>query len=274
MTELFSTGKFANLCGLKRDTIIFYDKIGLLKPEKVTEKGYRYYSMRSYYFMMWVRMMQGCGLSLDEIITCKDENNEDNLLALIESGTDNLIEKHKQLGFQIQYNKFLLENLESIKNMEPDTCYEFDLPADYYISSLPYYIEQDYSDGNIAFNQQCYDEYRQYMKDHNIPFEFFDGILINYADWKQKKKCFHIITLVPEPIDCERFRISPSSKYLCMVSQEGYKLNISKIEQMYKYAADKGLTLSNDVFICSLAEYHILYDKENDLYLYTIQILN
>ena len=40
--HLFKTAEFAALCGVKKDTLLHYDHIGLLKPQKVGENGYRY----------------------------------------------------------------------------------------------------------------------------------------------------------------------------------------------------------------------------------------
>ena len=44
--HLFKTAEFAALCGVKKDTLLHYDHIGLLKPQRVGENGYRYYSAR------------------------------------------------------------------------------------------------------------------------------------------------------------------------------------------------------------------------------------
>ena len=38
------TGDFAKLCGTNKRTLIHYDEIGLFKPARTDEKGYRYYS--------------------------------------------------------------------------------------------------------------------------------------------------------------------------------------------------------------------------------------
>ena len=40
------TAEFAALCGVKKDTLLHYDHIGLLKPKRVGENGYRYYDPR------------------------------------------------------------------------------------------------------------------------------------------------------------------------------------------------------------------------------------
>lgn len=40
----FTTGEFAKLCGIKKQTLFHYDQIGILKPDIIGSNGYRYYS--------------------------------------------------------------------------------------------------------------------------------------------------------------------------------------------------------------------------------------
>ncbi|MBQ3520331.1 MAG: MerR family transcriptional regulator, partial [Firmicutes bacterium] len=42
--DYFTTGEFAKLCGVKKQTLFHYDQIGILKPEIIGSNGYRYYS--------------------------------------------------------------------------------------------------------------------------------------------------------------------------------------------------------------------------------------
>ena len=42
--HLFKTSSFAALCGVKKDTLLHYDHIGLLQPHSIGENGYRYYA--------------------------------------------------------------------------------------------------------------------------------------------------------------------------------------------------------------------------------------
>ena len=39
--HLFKTAAFAALCGVKKDTLLHYDHIGLLRPQAVGENGYQ-----------------------------------------------------------------------------------------------------------------------------------------------------------------------------------------------------------------------------------------
>lgn len=41
----FTTGEFAKRFGIKKDTLFYYDKIGLFKPAGINDNGYRYYTI-------------------------------------------------------------------------------------------------------------------------------------------------------------------------------------------------------------------------------------
>ncbi len=46
-TGMYAISEMASLFNVSRQTLIYYDKIGLFKPAVVNEKGYRFYSPHS-----------------------------------------------------------------------------------------------------------------------------------------------------------------------------------------------------------------------------------
>ena len=44
-----NVGEFARICHTTRETLLHYDRKGLLKPAYVAENGYRRYSMKQYF---------------------------------------------------------------------------------------------------------------------------------------------------------------------------------------------------------------------------------
>ncbi|MEK3934016.1 MerR family transcriptional regulator [Sporosarcina sp. FSL W7-1349] len=65
--KLFATGEFADLCGVKKQTLFHYDEIGLLKPEYKNENGYRYYSVQQAEVFSVIEMLKEIGMPLAEI---------------------------------------------------------------------------------------------------------------------------------------------------------------------------------------------------------------
>ena len=60
-------GKLAKSCGVKIDTVRYYERQDLLMPIERTESGYRRYSADSVKRLRFIRRAQGLGFKLSEI---------------------------------------------------------------------------------------------------------------------------------------------------------------------------------------------------------------
>lgn len=65
--KVFTTGEFAEMCGVKKQTLFHYDEIGLFKPEYKNPNGYRYYSIQQIETFSVISMLKEIGMSLEEI---------------------------------------------------------------------------------------------------------------------------------------------------------------------------------------------------------------
>ncbi|MCD8339299.1 MAG: MerR family DNA-binding transcriptional regulator [Burkholderiales bacterium] len=61
---MLKTKEFADLCGTTKETLFHYDRIGLLKPAKVSSNGYRLWSpnQRAKFFLVSLLKESGCSL--------------------------------------------------------------------------------------------------------------------------------------------------------------------------------------------------------------------
>ena len=66
-TGMYAISEMASLFNVSRQTLIYYDKIGLFKPAVVNEKGYRFYLPTQIPLMRLICMLRDLGLELDEI---------------------------------------------------------------------------------------------------------------------------------------------------------------------------------------------------------------
>jgi len=57
-------------------TLHYYDRIGLLKPTKVTDSGYRYYDDAAVERLRWIGLYQEIGFSLKQIAEIMDADDE------------------------------------------------------------------------------------------------------------------------------------------------------------------------------------------------------
>jgi DNA-binding transcriptional MerR regulator/effector-binding domain-containing protein len=127
--KLFTTGEFADLCGVKKQTLFHYDDIGLLKPDYKNENGYRYYSVQQAEVFGVIEMLKEIGMSLEEIkdflhfktpketielLTEKDEMMKKKIVKM--QRTQKIIQnKKKQIeeALRLDFDQFTIEMMET-----------------------------------------------------------------------------------------------------------------------------------------------------------------
>lgn len=67
LRKYFTTGEFAKLCHVKKQTLFHYDEIGLLSPEIKTDKGYRYYSYHQFDVFNVIELLKEVDMPLKDI---------------------------------------------------------------------------------------------------------------------------------------------------------------------------------------------------------------
>lgn len=116
---LFTIGQFAAIHEITKKTLMWYDEVGLLKPDVKGENGYRYYTYRQSPTLETILMLRELNISIDEIKKFMTDRSAYNMKELLESKIDELEKNIKHL-------KNIKHNLVSHqKNME--TLIDIDL---------------------------------------------------------------------------------------------------------------------------------------------------
>lgn len=78
----YSIQELSKLSGVSTRTLRWYDQIGLLKPSRVAESGYRYYGKREVDRLQDILYYRALGVELARIRECLDNPSFDRLAAL------------------------------------------------------------------------------------------------------------------------------------------------------------------------------------------------
>lgn len=98
MEKYLAIGEFASLCGVKKDTIFYYDEIGILKPDYIAENGYRYYTPDQVMIFEIITTLKAVGMSLKEIQKYSSRQNTKEFLDLLKEKRTELIETQRRLS--------------------------------------------------------------------------------------------------------------------------------------------------------------------------------
>lgn len=96
MKEKFLIGEFARLFNISSDTLRYYDKIGILKPQYDEKNHYRYYDVRSIFKLSRILFFKNLDISLNEIKKYMENKNIGNLISMLKK-------KDKELDFKIHH---------------------------------------------------------------------------------------------------------------------------------------------------------------------------
>ena len=80
----YTTGEFAELAGLNRRTLHYYDQIGLFSPDHIGENGYRYYSLYQLDRLALIVTLRDLGVSLKDIQACLESGDIEQMNTLLE----------------------------------------------------------------------------------------------------------------------------------------------------------------------------------------------
>ncbi|SDZ26382.1 DNA-binding transcriptional regulator, MerR family [Evansella caseinilytica] len=104
-----TTGQFAKLIGVSKDTLFHYDKIGIFSPEIKAENGYRYYSIYQSDVFYVIAMLKELGVPLKEIKEYLEKRSPDELIRLLEKEANTIARKINRLQAMKQLIKEKLQ---------------------------------------------------------------------------------------------------------------------------------------------------------------------
>jgi DNA-binding transcriptional MerR regulator len=126
---LFSISDFAKFSRVTRDTLLHYDRIGLLSPATRGENNYRQYSGHQLAVVNVIRTLQQLGMTLDEIKGLKDRRTPELTSEVLERQIEKI---DKTIKDWIRARKLLLtlrKTINSAKNINESSIAIQFLPA-------------------------------------------------------------------------------------------------------------------------------------------------
>lgn len=101
-------GEVADKCGVNKETIRYYERIGLIPETNRTEGGYRMYSLQTVDRLNFIKRMQELGFTLNEI---------DKLLGVVDCDETKCRDMYDFTVLKLEDIKRKIEDLKRIEKM-------------------------------------------------------------------------------------------------------------------------------------------------------------
>ncbi len=241
--KLFTTGEFADLCSVKKQTLFHYDDVGLLKPEYKKENGYRYYSIQQAEVFSVIDMLKEIGMSLTEI---KDFLNVKTPKETIEL----LTEKEEMMRRKIvkmQRTQRIIQNKR--KQIEVALSLDFDQLSIEEMESEHYVLSESIINSSDKEITKSIMEFIKYTKREELDLGYPIGALIrqeqvelgNYDNYS------HFYLRV-DPSKVADPYIKNAGKYVVAYHEGSYLTIQETYEKVKAFLFDKGYQICGDSF--------------------------
>lgn len=255
-------GDVADMVGLSRDTLRYYEKRGILSSQKA-ENGYRYYTDQDIMYLSHILYQRKMNIGLDDIEML--HANSDNI-SLLDSLTQNRIDEelreiraHQQTIARLKLTQTDCENIHNRLD-----CVELkDFPSAYAIvpqvsfeASMPAWL--DYSKRYPGLDMMyTFDEYSWELEGRRLSMSYKNTQLILYKELKD---------FVDYDIEEKAVPTTPSMLCVSNLCNSASRMpSADAILPMIEWAQNQGLMLSRQLY--STFTTHAFHKNQHKLFL-------
>ena len=266
--HLFKTAEFAALCGVKKDTLLHYDHIGLLKPQKVGENGYRYYSARQLATYDLISALRRLDTPLSEIRDYLTRRSPEALLELLEEKEQALEAERRRLERMGSLLRETIRTTRLAQEVRPgEICLE-ELPAaSFAVVKAPAFQEFEES-VYLLHVRDLLAWAREQGSGVSAPGDIFCRENLDREEVREDFYCCPVAQETPDwPI-----RHRPGGTYAVLYHQGSYQSEYEAIHRLRDWVLDQGYEIDGDLYEEDLVNYTTSSDPNSYLLKLSVKI--
>lgn len=245
MKKYLTTGEFASLCGVKKDTIFYYDEIGILTPDYVAENGYRYYSPDQVMIFEIITTLKAVGMSLKEIQRYSSRQNTKEFLDLLKEKRYELIETQRRLSNMKEFVDNTIGIIETSLHVNLGEIYLEHCDEEYMvITETPSLDDMDDESYWVKI-----EELTAYCNQNSLGNVFPIGEIVLRKNFEQNnfRSDYYCSKPVRKLSDPKILR-KPAGKYAVLYHRGSYKTLVVAYKKMKDYIEKNDLEIKGDLY--------------------------
>lgn len=267
--QYFTTGEFAKLCGISKQTLIFYDKVGIFSPEYKDKNNYRYYSVYQYDTLDILQSLREIGMSLEEIKEYIKNRSPQLCVEMLKEEEKKIkakIKKLKKISSKIQNR--INTTVEGVSKMDNEEIYMSNRCEEYLVLSSDL---SSINDGN--FMMELID-FTNYCKSKNLYQGYELGAIVSNENIKNGDylsiSSFYL--KIDKKIKDKKLYIKPKGMYACIKHIGRYEDSYKSYEKLKKYIYDNNYKIIGNSYEESILDFFCESNEENYMTEISIQI--
>lgn len=247
MNNKVRIGLLSTYFGISKQTLIHYDRIGLLKPSIVEDNKYRYYTFEDVDRLELILRLKDTGLSLKEIAAYLESPSLEESIQLLKNQNDQLeanIERLQRTKLKIDYK---IQELEYIQTIDLQDTIQLKNKVERYI--IQEEINNDpydehaviYTFGRITDYIWQHPKYQRYG--HSV-----EGVVIdtNYFKKQVFDRIKSTFIFIDDYEGLEKESVLPAGLYLTLFHKGTYNSTSRSYKRMLDYITANDLEIIGD----------------------------
>ena len=249
----FTIGEFAQLFGVSKQTLFYYEKNNIFAPNYVADNGYRYYSIEQYFVFEIIITLRKLDVPLKRI---KDYVNHRNSAALQKLFADKALEYELQIELLHRNRQSLSLNLARLQEASEIKAKQITLEN----SPAEYYVAADFSAAGNSLKDQI-----RLIASHNLPFatseifnEYGMGFIVppENLPGDSPHAITRIFTRVSHLDEYPQALTKPKGLYAKIITPDGYHTGYQNtIDKLLEFIRRNDLTIVGNAYIVPLKNY-------------------
>lgn len=257
--DLFTAGDFARICGVNKQTLIYYDKTQVFSPCFKDENGCRFYSLEQFDVFNVILALRDI-MSLNELKIYTQKRESEYFLNLFERTIDNL-------SFQISHltnvKKMMEKKVNIVKaarNIDTTIIYT-EYCSREYLKFSPKINHFEDNHENLAALAYI----MQYRLEHNLSLGRAIGGIVTSDSFLQCRNDGYIYyySELPDTAPIKDSFIKPEGNYLICYHEGHYSTTCLSYHKLLDYANKNRYTVGQYIYEESLVDEVVETDAEN-----------
>ena len=266
----FTTGELSKLCKIPRKTLLYYDKLGLIKPEFVDDNGYRYYKRSQLFLLELIITLRHLDIPLKRIEEYINNKSINNYQQLLQEKSDELTNKIDELTQLKKHLDEYIPDLTSIEQLPIDEIL-IEEQQDQYLYLSKFVLENSDFKTRSAISANLFTDLRnkQAINRHCFGYMMDNAVLNtteNSADFI--KYYFHPMFEESPSFTCN---LKPAGTYLVLYCSGVYMTHSQNyLRELANYCKAHNLIPISYVYISYLKNYWLTNNTKE--YIYKIEV--
>ncbi|WP_339328158.1 MerR family transcriptional regulator [Clostridium botulinum] len=236
----FTTGEFAKRFGVKKDTLFYYDKIGLFKPAGISDNGYRYYTIPQSDIFWVIQSLRDLNFPLKSLDNYLKAPSPQDLIELSKNQLNKVDQEIEKL-IQIRsiLNRIVLQSEEAL-NAPLDKVILMDLEEEPIL-----YSDKNTLKGDTT-NEEWSSYYEEFFKKTELRGPAFIGSVIDKNDLLSGK--FGRIDRLFVRMNKPEATMKPAGLYAVTYYKGSYEAIVDFYEVFMRKIKEQGLIICGDAY--------------------------